>query len=217
MRAVLAFALAALVLPAAADDELAVGRPAPEFALKVLNPDVAGAPWIALGRYVGAEAEDAEAKLVLVSFFASWCEPCKKELPFLVALDRDYRPRGLRVLGVCIDGEDEAIAAARRLVDEAGARYPVLSDRFTFLARRYLGAEAPLPSVFLVAKDGTIVRIERGYTKDASALLLADVQAALGIAPTPPAVASERTPGGAVKRGAAAKRRATRTPAAAAR
>jgi thiol-disulfide isomerase/thioredoxin len=214
-RALLAIALAALVPPAAADDALAVGRPAPEFALKVLNPEVAGAPWIALGRYVGAEAEDAEAKVVLVSFFASWCEPCKRELPFLVALDRDYRDRGLRVLGVCIDGEDDAITAAKRLVEKAGARYPVLSDRFNFLARRYLGAEAPLPSVFLVAKDGTIARIERGYTKDASALLLADVQAALGIAPTPLVVAEKAPP--RVKKGAAAKRRATKTPAAIAR
>ena len=56
----------------------------------------------------------------------------------------------------------------------------MLSDRFNLLARRYLGEQAPLPSVFLVRRDGTLARIERGYAKDASQLLLADIQAALG-------------------------------------
>jgi len=59
--------------------------------------------------------------------------------------------------------------------------FPVLSDRFNFLAKRYLGDEAPLPSVFLVARDGTVLRIERGYAKDASAFLLSEVQQALGL------------------------------------
>jgi thiol-disulfide isomerase/thioredoxin len=214
----LAFLCAALVaLPAAAEEEIAIGLPAPTFTLKTLNPDVAGAAWIPLERYVGPDAEDAAAKVVLVSFFASWCEPCKKELPFLVALDRDYRELGLRVLGVNIDREDDAVEAARRLVAGAGVRYPVLTDRFNFLARRYLGAEAPLPSVFLVRKDGTIARIERGYTKDASAFLLAEVRLALGLEPLPPAKpvaratrSSSKTP--AVKKGAA---RATKRAAAA--
>jgi thiol-disulfide isomerase/thioredoxin len=120
---------------------------------------------------------------VVLSFFASWCEPCKRELPFLVQLDRMYRASGLRVLGVSIDREEPAIDAARRMIAAAKVGYPVLSDRFNFLARRYLGDQAPLPSVFVVRRDGTIARIERGYAKDASQFLLAEVQAALGIAP----------------------------------
>jgi hypothetical protein len=67
------------------------------------------------------------------------------------------------------------------MTDRAGAAYPVLSDRFNFLARRYLGEQSPLPSVFLVGRDGNILRIERGYGKDASTFLLAEVQKALGI------------------------------------
>jgi hypothetical protein len=58
----------------------------------------------------------------------------------------------------------------------------VLSDRFNVLARRYLGDKSPLPSVFLVGRDGNVIRIERGYAKDASAFLLAEVQQALGVA-----------------------------------
>jgi thiol-disulfide isomerase/thioredoxin len=141
---------------------------------------------VALDRFVGDEPEDAGAKAVLMTFFASWCEPCRRELPFLVQLDRMYREQGLRVLGVCIDNEEAGIEAAKKLVAEKKVTYPVLTDRFNFLARRYLGEKAPLPSVFLIRRDGTVAKIERGYAKDASAFLLADVQDALGIARSGP-------------------------------
>ncbi len=179
--------LLTLALPAgaAADEEIAVGLPAPTFSLRAMNPDAAGAQWVSLDTFVGAEATDPGARIVLLSFFASWCEPCRRELPFLVELDRAYRARGLRVLSVAIDREEPAIEAARRMAAAAGVTWPVLSDRFNFLARRYLGEQAPLPSVFLVRRDGTLARIDRGYAKDASKLLLADVRAALGAAAEP--------------------------------
>ncbi len=175
----------ALALPASAqEDEIAEGLPAPSFSLKTLNPDAAGTTWIALDHYVGNEAEDPAAKAVVISFFASWCDPCRREMPFLVQLDHMYREQGLRVLSVDIDSEDAGIEAAKKMVSTAKVTHPVLSDRFNFLARRYLGEKAPLPSVFIVRRDGTIARIERGYAKEASAFLLAEVQSALGIAPT---------------------------------
>jgi thiol-disulfide isomerase/thioredoxin len=181
-----ALALAsALPGPAAADgaEEIGVGLPAPPFSLRTLNPEASGESWVALDRFVGEGAEDEGARVVLISFFASWCEPCRRELPLLVQLDRTYRAHGLRILGVSIDRDDAGIDAARRLAAAAKVAYPVLSDRFQFLARRYLGEEAPLPSLFLVRRDGTIARIERGYASDAPQLLLAEVRAALGLAP----------------------------------
>jgi len=180
LAALLALALA---LPAAAEEEIGEGLPAPAFSLRAMNPEAAGGSFVALDRFVGEEPEDPAAKVVVISFFASWCEPCKKELPFLVQLDRMYREQGLRVLGVNIDREEAGIEAAKRMVAVANVAYPVLSDRFNFLARRYLGDQAPLPSVFIVRRDGTIAKIERGYAKDASQFLLAEVQAALGIEP----------------------------------
>jgi thiol-disulfide isomerase/thioredoxin len=178
-----AVAAAALLaaLPAAAEEEVGEGLPAPSFSLRTMNPDVAGAAWVALDRFVGEEPEDPAAKAVLISFFASWCEPCKREMPFLVQLDRMYRDQGLRILAVAIDKEEPGIEAAKQLIAAAKVTYPVLSDRFNFLARRYLGEKAPLPSVFIVRRDGTIAKIERGYAKDASAFLLGHVQDALGI------------------------------------
>jgi len=208
--ALAAFALLA-ALPAAAEDEIGEGLPAPSFSLRTMNPDVAGASWIALDRFVGAEPEDPAAKAVLISFFASWCEPCQREMPFLVQLDRMYRDQGLRVLGIAIDKEEAGIETAKKLIDSAKVTYPVLSDRFNFLARRYLGDKAPLPSVFIVRRDGTIAKIERGYAKDASAFLLAEVQDALGIERKGKQPASKRaaTAEGA-GRGAPAKAAASR-------
>lgn len=172
----------ALALPVRAEqDEAVVGGQAPGFSLRVLNAQEAGVGWLSLQSLVGEEAEDAGARVVLVSFFASWCAPCKKELPLLVDLDQRYRSLGLRVIGVSIDKEEDGIAAARKLAADQHAAYPVLSDRFNLLARRYLGDQAPLPSVFLIGRDGTILAVERGYTRDASTFLRGKVEAALGI------------------------------------
>lgn len=181
MRPLVAAAVLIAALPALADEEIGVGLPAPAFSLRTLNPEASGASWVALDRFVGDEPEDPGAKAVLITFFASWCEPCRREMPFLVQLDRMYRDQGLRVIGICIDKEEPGIDAAKKLVVEKKVTYPVLSDRFNFLARRYLGEKAPLPSVFLIRRDGTIANIERGYAKDASAFLLAQVQDVLGV------------------------------------
>jgi thiol-disulfide isomerase/thioredoxin len=178
---------AALALPAAAEEEIALGLPAPSFSLRTMNPDAAGTGWLALGKFVGDAPEDDGARLVVLSFFASWCAPCKKELPFLVQLDKMYRERGLRIIGVCIDTEEPGIVAAKKMVGDFKVTYPVVSDRFNFLARRYLGESAPLPSVFLVRRDGNIARIERGYSKDVSAFLLAAIQQELGLKLSTPA------------------------------
>ncbi len=185
MRYVVIALCAALALPAVADEEIALGLPAPAFSLRTLNPEAAGTGWLALDKFAGEEPEDEGSKLVVLSFFASWCGPCKKEMPFLVQLDSMYRAQGLRIIGVCIDGEEPGISTAKKMIAENKVGYPVVSDRFNFLARRYLGESAPLPSVFLVRRDGTIARIERGYSKDVGALLLASIQQELGLKVAP--------------------------------
>ncbi|HET6921744.1 MAG TPA: TlpA disulfide reductase family protein [Anaeromyxobacteraceae bacterium] len=194
----LSLAMALLLVPAAsrADEEVAEGMPAPPFTLRTMNHEESGVPLVSLDRYVGAEPEDAEARVVLISFFASWCAPCKKEMPYLQQLHSMYRDQGLRVVSVNIDREEPAIADARAMIAQAKVTFPVLSDRFNFLARRYLGEQSPLPSVFIVNRDGTIARIEKGYGRDASAFLLAEVQRALGLSVN----RSARAPGPAAAR-----------------
>jgi thiol-disulfide isomerase/thioredoxin len=184
VRLLVPLLLLTIARPAAAlEDDVAEGKPAPPFALRTLNPEVAGAELVSLDRYAGDEPEDPGARVVLISFFASWCEPCRKELPLLVQLDRMYRDRGLRILSIDIEDDAPGVEATLRMVEKAKVAFPVLSDRFTLVARRYLGAKGQLPSVFLVRRDGTIAKIERGYAREASRFLVAEVQAALGIEP----------------------------------
>ncbi len=176
--------LAALALALVlADPQVAVGAPAPTFSLRTLNPDASGLTWVRLDELVGPAAQDAGSRVVLLSFFASWCEACKRELPLLVELDRTYRDRGLRVISIDVDVEETGIEAAKALSAESGLRHPVGSDRFGVLARRYLGDRALLPSIVLIRRNGTIARIERGYSGDAPALLSAAVRAELGMRP----------------------------------
>jgi len=176
------FLLLALLSAARADEEvLAEGQPAPSFQLRALNPEASGAAFVSLERFAGEEPEDPGSRAVLLSFFASWCAPCQKEMPYLQQLHQMYREQGLRVISVSIDREEEGLAAARRQIGAARVTYPVLSDRFNLLARRYLGEQSPLPSVFVIRRDGTIARIERGYGKEAKSFLLAEVQQVLGL------------------------------------
>jgi thiol-disulfide isomerase/thioredoxin len=181
----LVLALAAAALPALAAPEepalVAIGAPAPAFSAKTLNASVVGRSWLALDHLVGEDREDARAKVVLLSFFASSCAPCQKELALLVQLDELYREQGLRVISVNIDRSEKGISRAKAQLVKFEVRHPVLLDRFNLVAHRYLGADAPLPSLFLVARDGTLARVERGYTADVSAARLAEIQAALGL------------------------------------
>ena len=177
--------LLALTSAARADDEIpAEGQAAPSFQLRAMNPEASGSAFVSLDRFAGEEPDDPASRAVLLSFFASWCSPCQKEMPYLQQLHTMYRERGLRVISVNIDREEDGLALARRQIGAAQVTYPVLTDRFNLLARRYLGDQSPLPSVFIIRRDGTIARIERGYGKDAKGFLLAEVQQVLGLART---------------------------------
>ncbi len=166
---------------------LKIGDEAPEFTLKPYNPKDAGAAVISLGNMVGSDSEDPSVKVVLVSFMASWCGPCKKEMPFLQSLQDKYKAQGLRVLLVSIDKEEAGQAEVKKLIEQHKVTVPVLMDRFNFVAKRWLGDKSPLPSVFLVDKKGAIAMATSGYGEDATTFLEGKVKEALG----PSAVASE--------------------------
>jgi peroxiredoxin len=177
-------------LPAAAlADDLAVGDPIKPFRLRSVNPKVAGKGFFGLSSHVGPGATEPK-KAVLLSFFATYCKPCKKEMPFLAALDATYREKGLLVLSVSIDQEKEKIDQAKRLADEHGVKFPVLSDRFNIVAKRW--GIAKLPCVYLIDGDGKVIMQKVGYKGGVTAELHAAVREALGEpsdTPVPPALA----------------------------
>jgi len=155
-----------------------VGDEAPLRGGLLYNPEAAGTNAIQMTELVGPDA-DSPAKALVVTFFATWCKPCKREMPFLQALYTEYKDRGLRIVSVAIDRDEAATATIPALLAQHKVTYPVVKDRFHFIARQYLGDRTVLPSVFILDKDGKVVMVKQGYEKDAATFLRAEVERAL--------------------------------------
>ncbi|MCA0452551.1 MAG: TlpA family protein disulfide reductase [Chloroflexi bacterium] len=102
---------------------------------------------------------DLRGKVVLINFWATWCEPCKAEMPDIQAVYEDYQGRGLVVLGVNLD---EGQADVSRWVEQLGLTFDILLDEGQQIAGLYqLRGQ---PSSYLVATDGVIKQIYYGPT-----------------------------------------------------
>jgi cytochrome c biogenesis protein CcmG/thiol:disulfide interchange protein DsbE len=96
-------------------------------------------------------------KAVVVNFWASWCYPCKQELPALEAAWRRHRGRGVVFVGIDVmDGGGDALSLARRM----GVSYPIVRDDDAHTFERYTGAN--LPETFLVNRQGRVVTAIEG-------------------------------------------------------
>jgi alkyl hydroperoxide reductase subunit AhpC len=103
-------------------------------------------------------------------------------MPYLQSLHEKYGPKGLRVVMVSIDTEDKGFQIINELIEKNKVTFPVLKDRFNLVARRWLGTQSPLPSVFMVNTDGVVKMVHRGYNQEASELFDKEVSAAVGAA-----------------------------------
>lgn len=119
-------------------------QPAPAFALA--DPD---------GRVYALE--DFRGQVVLVNFWATWCTPCRAEMPELDQVARDYRAAGFRVLAVNVL---EDAAAVRRFREELKLELPLLLDPGGEVYRAY--KVQGLPSSFLIDRDGVIQDVRLG-------------------------------------------------------
>ncbi|MFL5321688.1 MAG: TlpA disulfide reductase family protein [Myxococcaceae bacterium] len=151
------------------------------FRLPVYNADKVGSTVVGLDKYVGPDASDKNTKILLLSFMASFCGPCKKEMPYLESLHEKYKDKGLRIVMVSIDTEVEGQKKIDELIAMNKVTFPVLKDRFNLAARRWLGSKTPLPSVFLIKPDGTIQTVHRGYNAEASELFASAIEQAIGV------------------------------------
>jgi thiol-disulfide isomerase/thioredoxin len=126
---------------AAADTSLAPG-----FTL----PDLQGTP---------TRLSDFRGKVVLLDFWATWCGPCRMEVPHFKELIAKYGDRGFVVLGVALD--ETGAEVVRPFVQKNEIRYPiVIGDQYT--AGRYGGVGA-LPTTFLLDRQGRVVKKYVGY------------------------------------------------------
>ena len=142
-RLLAACALLVAALPAAA--ATAPGRGAPDFTLPSLN-----GPNLRL--------QEQRGRVVMVNFWATWCGPCRVEMPHLQKLYDKYRASGFVLLGVNID---EQPAAAAALAGKLGLSFPVLLDTDKKVSRLY--DLSTMPSTVLIDRDGRVRHVHRGY------------------------------------------------------
>src|SRR5688572_17848801 len=129
-------------------------------------------------KWTGTGAAE-QKKLVILSFFATYCEPCKKEIPELSRLYDTYKDQGLGVMLVSIDKGDEQKQQIIDLATASNVKFPVMHDRFQVVARRY-SAER-LPYMLMLDPSGNVKTVHIGYTEEAKAGLEAEVRAGLGL------------------------------------
>jgi len=116
---------------------------------------------------------DYKGKVVLLNFWATWCGPCKIEMPWFVEFQRKYKDRGFSVIAVSLD--DEGWDIVRPFADRLELNFPVVvgSDE---MADKY-GGVAALPTTFIIDKEGLIVNSHMGlvgrgeYEEDIESLL----------------------------------------------
>lgn len=118
-------------------------------------PAAMHAPDFTLPQSNGGEVRlaDLKGKVVLLNFWATWCAPCRKEMPDLERLWRKYRERGLMVLAISEDADADKRVA--RFATKHRLSYPVLLDRDAKVGRQY--EVSALPVSYLIDRGGNVV------------------------------------------------------------
>lgn len=132
-------AVSALVLAALPPAAVGQDAQAPPLTLKSIE-----------GRTV--RLSDYRGKVVLINFWATWCPPCRAEMPDLIKLQREYGKDGLRIIGVTYPPEH--LARVRKFTRGLGVNYPIaLGTRET---RAAFSPDETLPLTVIIDREGTI-------------------------------------------------------------
>ena len=145
----------------------------------IVKPDVVGktAPDFRGSALDGADValEDLRGKVVLLDFWASWCQPCRRELPSLEKLHHEFADSGLAVVGINVGEEPSAV---KRFLSEIPVSYPLVPMEETSELIAKLSVSS-YPTIVLIDREGKIASYEVGERDEAA--LRADLQK-LGIA-----------------------------------
>jgi len=110
-----------------------------------------------------AQLADYKGKVVVLDFYATWCEPCRAETPRLVELQRQYAAQGLQVIGLNVGGQDdrEQVPAYAK---QFGIQYP-LAFPDDDLADGYLADNQNIPQAFVFDRNGNLLKRFVGYSE----------------------------------------------------
>lgn len=141
------------------------GSRPPDFQLDTIDGHT-----VRLGDHLGKD-------VVLIDFWATYCDPCLAAMPHLEALYQKYKDQGLVVLGVSIDGPD-SVAQVKTEVAKLGVTFPILLDQETRVVALY-NPKTSAPYSVLIGRDGRVVMKREGYTSGGAEELDHDLAEAL--------------------------------------
>jgi DsbE subfamily thiol:disulfide oxidoreductase len=121
------------------------GQPAPDFVLKSSTGE-------------NLRLSEQRGDVVMVNFWATWCGPCRQEMPLLDELYQRYERVGFKLLGVNIDDDSRK---AMNMISELGVNFPVLFDSRKEVSRLY-NVDA-MPVTVIIDRDGTVRHVHQGY------------------------------------------------------
>jgi thiol-disulfide isomerase/thioredoxin len=122
-----------------------IGNAAPDFELQTLEGN-------------NLKLSDLRGKAVLLNFWATYCGPCKVEMPWFVELQKEYGPQGFQIVGVAMDDASKEDIA--KFAKEMGVNYPILLGKDS-VADSYGGVNV-LPTTFFVDRGGKLIAREFG-------------------------------------------------------
>ena len=122
------------------------------------------------GNPVNLEGLLKQNKAVLLNFWATWCPPCREEIPGLIKLQEAYKNKSFTILGVDVGESQKKVAG---FVEKMGINYPVVLDGGMKVAEAY--SVFGIPTTFLLSSEGKILGEYHGFTPR----LVADVEKAL--------------------------------------
>ena len=101
---------------------------------------------------------DLKGQVVMINFWATWCGPCRQEMPLLEQIQTKYEPLGFTLLGVNVDPDS---AGAVKWLEKVPVSFPILFDTANAVAERF-GVEG-MPSSVFVDREGRVRYVHRGY------------------------------------------------------
>jgi peroxiredoxin len=107
---------------------------------------------------INIKLSELRGQVVMVNFWASWCGPCRQEMPLLQQLYERYQSLGFSLLGVNVD---EQKAAADKMLNDIPVSFPILYDNRSKVSKAY--QVKAMPSTFMVDRDGRIRYLHKGY------------------------------------------------------
>lgn len=139
----------ALVTNLQADNTIyRAGDQAPDFKLTQINDN---------NELETVQLSDFEGQGVMLNFWATWCEPCEEEMPYMQALYPEYKDKGVEIIAVSLDSTELVVD---RFIDRYDLTFPTPHD--TSGEVRDLYKVGPIPSTFFITPDGEISEIVNG-------------------------------------------------------